>query len=144
MGNSNSPATMSEPSASRALESWIATGSWILTPADIATTTSLAPTASAHSACATATYSIYITATSHALAALHRAAPATYSIYITATSLALASPHGIAAYTTDLYKPWQTASTARVIIGSTSTAPHRRLLLTGAAIVDATPAKVHL
>ncbi|MCX6115806.1 MAG: hypothetical protein NTV65_11425, partial [Proteobacteria bacterium] len=56
----------------------------------LAILTSAAPTASAHSACATAAYSIYITATSHALAALHRAAPATYSIYITATSLALA------------------------------------------------------
>ena len=124
---------------------WIATGSCILaSPIETTTTTSLAPTASAHSACATAAYSIYITATSHALAALHRAAPATYSIYITATSLALASPHGIAAYTTDLYKPWQAASTARVIIGSASTAPLIRLLLTGAAIVAATPAKVHL
>ena len=78
MINPSNRGTMPDASTSRTglagvAVGWIATGSWILAcPIETTTTTSLAPTASAHSACATAAYSIYITATSHALAALHR------------------------------------------------------------------------
>ena len=122
---------MSEPIASQALVSWIDTGSWILTPADIATTTSLAPTASAHSACATAAYTIYITATSHALAALHRIVALIADLFnrevtralslrcLTTPADALAALLSIAALAT--YRRWITTPAALINSASTAT-----------------------